>query len=169
MNALLRTLNRLSSFLERGATIFASSSLILMTVCVLIQIVARYIFSEPPAWTEELARHAMIWSGFSGATAAYSRRADPVLVNYANFKRAWMRQCAQFIEIIAVFLFSGAVLLAAPAFMTLHRDMLTETLQAPLQIVIAIIPLSMAVLAFHAAVRLLTLIFHGRSVSESAK
>ena len=31
-----------------------------------IQVVARYVFSEPPGWTEEGARYAMVWSGLLG-------------------------------------------------------------------------------------------------------
>jgi TRAP-type C4-dicarboxylate transport system permease small subunit len=148
-----------SKSLERIALIIACSGLVLMTISILIQILARYIFSEPLAWTEELARHAMIWSGFSGATVAYYRRADPVLFNAASIKRAWMRRSAQFIEVGAVITFCTAVLAASPAFMALHRTMFTETLQAPTQIVVAIIPLSMGVILYHAFVRLMTLLF----------
>ncbi len=159
MKRLLSALTALSLFLERAAIFVATSSLLLMTICILIQIVARYILSEPPAWTEELARHAMIWSGFSGATAAYSKRADPVLINNENLGSAWLRRTAKFIEIVAVFVFCTAVLCGVPAFMALHHDMLTESLEAPTQIVIAIIPISMGVILFHAFVRLLSLSF----------
>ncbi len=158
MMSLLRAAAAISALLERLAVIVASSGIVLMTVCILVQIIARYIFAEPPAWTEELARHAMIWSGFSGATAAFSRRKDPVLINNATLAREWMRRGAQFVEIGAVFTFSIAVLINAPAFMALHQEMYTETLETPTQIVVAIIPVSMAVILFHAAVRLLGLL-----------
>ncbi len=161
MRRLLRVLKTTSVTLERAAIYLAASGLLLMAACILVQIVARYIFSEPPAWTEELARHAMIWSGFAGATAAYSRRTDPVLVNAASLKHEWMRRIAQFIEIGAVFLFCTTVLAGTPVFMALHGEMLTETLEAPTQLVIAIIPISMAVILFHAFVRLLTVLTLG--------
>ena len=53
MKRLLSALTALSLFLERAAIFVATSSLLLMTICILIQIVARYILSEPPAWTED--------------------------------------------------------------------------------------------------------------------
>lgn len=36
--------------------------LAVMVFLVVYQVIARYIFSSPPAWTEELARYFMIWS-----------------------------------------------------------------------------------------------------------
>ncbi len=158
MTPLLRIATAASKMLERAALIVSSSGLALMATCILIQIVARYIFAEPPAWTEELARHAMIWSGFAGATVAFSRRADPVLFQNASLPQGWMRRTAQYIEITAVSIFCIAILACTPDFMALHRDLSTETLELPSQLIVAIIPLSMLTILFHAAVRLIALI-----------
>ena len=32
-----------------------------LTVAVFIQVVARYVFNQPPTWTEELARFCQVW------------------------------------------------------------------------------------------------------------
>jgi TRAP-type C4-dicarboxylate transport system permease small subunit len=32
-----------------------------LTVAVFLQVVARYVFNQPPAWTEELARFCQVW------------------------------------------------------------------------------------------------------------
>ena len=32
-----------------------------LTVSVFAQVVARYVFNQPPAWTEELARFCQVW------------------------------------------------------------------------------------------------------------
>lgn len=32
-----------------------------LTVAVFAQVVARYVFNQPPAWTEELARFCQVW------------------------------------------------------------------------------------------------------------
>ena len=53
--------------------------LLVMLGTVALQVVARYIFFSPPAWTEELARYAMVWAGFLGATVSFYKNADPVL------------------------------------------------------------------------------------------
>jgi TRAP-type C4-dicarboxylate transport system permease small subunit len=35
--------------------------LAVLTVSVFAQVVARYVFNQPPAWTEELARFCQVW------------------------------------------------------------------------------------------------------------
>lgn len=32
-----------------------------LTIAVFMQVVARYVFNQPPAWTEELARFCQVW------------------------------------------------------------------------------------------------------------
>jgi len=51
------------------------------------QVVARYLLSQPPAWTEELARFSMVWAGLLGASCAFRGHADPSLFpNMRNLK-----------------------------------------------------------------------------------
>lgn len=135
-----------------------------MIICIGAQIVARYIFSEPPAWTEELARYAMIWSGLTGATVAYSRREDPVLVKLASLPSQWMRVAAQYVEVVAVTVFCGTILWASPLFLTLHSQRLSESLEIPSVLVVSIIPISVTVILYHAFVRLLILIFEKTNI-----
>ena len=51
-----------------------------MFATILVQVLARYLLNSPPAWTEEIARYMMVWSGMLGATLSFKRRQDPVLV-----------------------------------------------------------------------------------------
>jgi TRAP-type C4-dicarboxylate transport system permease small subunit len=129
--------------------------MLLMLLCILLQIVARYLFDQPPAWTEELARHAMIWAGFLGATVACRRRLDPVLVTSAKIARPGLRKAARWLEMLAIALFAIPILLAAPRFLALHTERYTDSLQLPSVLVVVIIPLCIAVILFHAVVRVL--------------
>ncbi|MGB5255677.1 MAG: TRAP transporter small permease [Woeseiaceae bacterium] len=45
-----------------------------MVISVTWQILSRYLFVVPAAWTEELARFLLIWIGMLGAAYAYRRR-----------------------------------------------------------------------------------------------
>ena len=103
-------LQRISDFLERTARRLAAGLVGVMLVCILVQIVARYLISEPPHWTEELARHAMIWAGFLGATVACRRRLDPVLVNHATIRNPALRRFARWLELGAVYVFGVPIL-----------------------------------------------------------
>ena len=45
-----------------------------MTILVLIQVFSRYVLNSPVAFTEELVRYSLIWTGFIGAAYAFSTR-----------------------------------------------------------------------------------------------
>ncbi len=58
----------------------AAFLLIAMTMMVLIQVVSRYVFQSPTAFTEELVRYLLIWTGFIGAAYAFSTRQHMALI-----------------------------------------------------------------------------------------
>lgn len=63
-----------------AATRFVGLVMLLVLVgAVSLQVVARYGFSAPPVWTEEVARYAMIWVGLMGAAMSFKARFDPAL------------------------------------------------------------------------------------------
>lgn len=41
--------------------------LLVVVAMVLLQVASRYIFADPPLWTEEFARYALVWTTFLGA------------------------------------------------------------------------------------------------------
>ena len=49
-----------------------------MFLTVVVQIIARYVFSSPPVWTEDVARYAMVWTGLLGATLSFKTQSDAV-------------------------------------------------------------------------------------------
>lgn len=153
MKPLTAPLLILSRLLDRIFITIACASLMTMLICILIQIVARYIFFEPPTWTEELARYAMIWAGFSGATVAFRRGLDPVLIRAASLSRPWMRHAALGIEFVTVALVTMTILAATPQFLTLHAERYTEALGLPSLVVVSILPIAAATILFHSMVR----------------
>jgi len=79
MLALAKYLDQLSLALNKIALWGAVLSVLVMVFAAAWQVVARYVLDEPPVWTEELARRAMVWAGMLGASAAFRLRADPTL------------------------------------------------------------------------------------------
>lgn len=47
--------------LLRGLETVAAASLGVISILVVYQVVARYVFGSPPSWTEELARYLQVW------------------------------------------------------------------------------------------------------------
>lgn len=101
-----RALIRLSDGLDRIATWAGYAAIVLMVVLVGIQVVARYLFAQPPGWTEEGARYAMVWGGLLGAAVAFRGGLDPIVAKAALFDRhpAW-RIAGGLLRGISVFAF----------------------------------------------------------------
>ncbi|MEM9009856.1 MAG: TRAP transporter small permease subunit [Pseudomonadota bacterium] len=79
MQGVARGLGRLSAGLDRLALAGAAIAVIVMVAAAVWQVIARYLLSAPPIWTEELASHSMVWAGMLGASAAFRASADPTL------------------------------------------------------------------------------------------
>lgn len=79
MLAATTVLIRSSAFLNKIALWGAVVAVALMVGSSMFQVIARYIFSSPPIWTEELARYAMVWAGMLGASCAFHEKVNPTL------------------------------------------------------------------------------------------
>lgn len=152
---MIQFLSLLSDALDRICKTIASMGIVLMLLCILFQITARYVFNEPPSWPEELARYAMIWAGFTGATVAFKRRSDPTLFNAEDLVKQWVRTSARWIEAVAVFTFWLPVLLVTPQFLQLHSTRASDALEIPSLAIVTIMPVCILIILLHMVVRLL--------------
>lgn len=62
-----------AALLERLEELMIASALTAMVATITAQVLARYVFNVPLAWTEELARYLFIWLVFLGASQAMRR------------------------------------------------------------------------------------------------
>lgn len=69
--------------LDRAAWAFAMLLLAIMTVLVIGELFARYLFNSSTTWTEELTRYLMVWMTFIGASSAIYR-GELAAVTYLN-------------------------------------------------------------------------------------
>jgi len=102
-------LDKASDALDRLCRWSALAAMVLMVVLIGVQVVARYLWSQPPSWTEEGARYAMVWAGLLGATVAFRTRFDPVLAKFKLFDRGAMRVAAEALRAVATVVFLGPV------------------------------------------------------------
>jgi TRAP-type C4-dicarboxylate transport system permease small subunit len=105
----VRAIIRLSDALHRLCRWGAVAGILLMVALIAIQVVARYLLKEPPAWTEEGARYAMIWGGLLGATLAFRWRQDPVLLRLGFFERGRGQGLGLALRAIATVVFLGPI------------------------------------------------------------
>ncbi len=53
--------DRILQGVRRGVEITIVTLFVVLTASVFAQVVARYVFNQPPAWTEEVARFCQVW------------------------------------------------------------------------------------------------------------
>jgi TRAP-type transport system small permease protein len=147
MKTLIQALSRK---LDRAMLVAAVALLVVMLALVLWQVVTRYVFNAPPEWTEELARHCMVWAGLLGATCALRRRADPKLTEAIGTRTRAGRLTARIGRTCGILMFVTPTLLYGPGFVARHAHRVTETLGINSAYVVVVVPLAAAIIAIHA-------------------
>lgn len=142
-------LSALSRTLNRFCLCAAIGFLVLMLVTVIIQVVARYILFSPPSWTEELARYAMVWSGFLGATASFYLKKDPSLVSVGALPRE-LQLTSCILRFLAAVIFIGPIVFWSPLILSHHALRDTETLGIRSGYVFMIVPIFGSIILLHA-------------------
>ncbi len=137
-----------------------------MFVTVMIQVIARYGFSSPPIWTEDVARYMMVWTGLLGATLSFKTRADAVLMESVFPPRPhFLGLVAEAIQSAAVLVFITPVIWFcfiglrggfAKGYLARQAGLTADTLGIPMVWIAIIVPIAMIVILIHLIARWLT-------------
>jgi TRAP-type C4-dicarboxylate transport system permease small subunit len=153
-----RVLTSVSACLDRFCREAAMACLTAMVVLISIQVVARYLLSAPPSWTEEGARYAMVWGGFLGATLAFYRGADPTLTSrslWSDGRAKWLgflfRTGAVLLFLAPIWYYSFLDSNADPSrgFLARTAERTTESLGLSLVWFTAALPFAITVIFIH--------------------
>ncbi|MGR3804443.1 TRAP transporter small permease [Marinibacterium profundimaris] len=153
----------LSDLLHRIARGVAVAALAGMFITVMIQVIARYGFSSPPIWTEDVARYMMVWTGLLGATLSFKTRSDAVLMASVFPPRPnWPGLMAEAIQTAAVltfvlptvyFCFIGLRGGFARGYLARQAALTMDTLGIAMVWVAVIVPIAMIIILIHLAAR----------------
>lgn len=153
----------LSDFLHLIARGTAMAAVAGMFVTVMIQVIARYGFSSPPIWTEDVARYMMVWTGLLGATLSFKTRSDAVLMASVFPARPhWLGQLAEAIQSAAVltfvlptvyFCFVGLRGGFSRGYLARQAALTMDTLGIAMVWIAAIVPVAMIIILIHLAAR----------------
>lgn len=100
----------LSAVIDRLCLLLAKSALVGMVAVIILQVIARYLLRQPPAWTEEMARYLMVWGGLMGATVAFRRAADPAVMRPDENGRDSRARFAKLVIVLSAVIFVGPIL-----------------------------------------------------------
>ena len=97
--------------------------LVVMTLLVLWQVFSRYVLGAPSAFTEELVRYCLIWTGFIGAAYAFSARAHMQLTIVRDQFSPENRKRINAVVDIIILLFALIFMVVGGARLTLAAQM----------------------------------------------
>ena len=156
---IISTSDRLHLLMRRVA-VFA---VCLMFMTVVVQIIARYFFSSPPIWTEDVARYAMVWTGLLGATLSFKTQSDAVLMQsvfpepphiLAVFAKAIQSAAVlTFILPVIYFCFIGLKGGFAKGYLARQSGLTADTLGIPMVWISVAVPVSMIIILIHLVAR----------------
>ncbi|RVV97431.1 TRAP transporter small permease subunit [Mesobaculum littorinae] len=158
MSSIATFLDRISFAVDRVLRLLAQIGVVMMVAFIALQVVARYGFSAPPAWTEEAARYAMVWVGLLGAAVSYRIGFDPRLVHLPATMPRPVLAGAALLRGAAVVVFLGPILFYSfygpgmdPGRSFLARNIYTsaETFDMPMIFVAVTVPIFIIAIFLH--------------------
>ncbi|MEO4042188.1 TRAP transporter small permease subunit [Hoeflea sp. CAU 1731] len=165
MRVLVKIMNRLSNGLDLVIRVAAGVFLLTMVASIGLQVIARYVFSSPPPWTEEAARFAMVWVGLLGATVSFKAGFDPSLVKLSENVPGWISSSAKCLRGLSVILFLSPILWFsiwgpninfARGFLSRHYYLKAETFDMSTLLVAIGVPLFVIVIFIHGISKAMT-------------
>ena len=151
MHAFLRAFD----LLEKTIKVIVAALIAGMVVLIAVQVAFRYLLNEPLAWTEEVARHLMIWAALLGAAVAYRNKGHlgmDVLV--MQFSRRRQRVVEILLQLLSIGFFAILVLHGVPLVERTMRQ-LSSAIRIPMGYIYAAIPVGSALILLFAVERLI--------------
>jgi TRAP-type C4-dicarboxylate transport system permease small subunit len=135
--------------LQRAERIFGGACLALMFGIICLNVVMRYIFSEPFYWSEEASNYLFVWIGFLSCAHAVSDDAHIRVTAFVGLLPAKTQHLiALALDILMIVVFGSFVLPSIGALGSLH---ISTGLQIHEAYPYSIIPLTMVLCCVHLA------------------
>jgi TRAP-type C4-dicarboxylate transport system permease small subunit len=135
-------------YLRNLEEIVAGVFMVLMSLCTVGNVIARYVFNSPISWAEEFARYAFVWVVFLGAVACTKQKRhiiiDALISVLPRRIRAWVLLFADLliIGLMVTLVRYGWVL-------TTMSTEPTSMMEIPQYLIYVAVPLSAALVIFY--------------------
>ncbi len=160
----MQAIVRAFDLLEAAIKIVMAGLIAGMVVLIATQVCFRYVLNEPLAWTEEVARHLMIWSALLGAAVAYRRKGHlgmDILV--MHFPALWQRRVEIVLQALSIGFFGILVVHGIPLVERTMRQF-SSAIRIPMGYIYASIPVGSAFILLFAVERLIRIREHQPSL-----
>ncbi len=146
---------RTFDILEKGIKILMAILIGGMVALISLQVGFRYLLNQPLTWSEEVARHLMIWSALLGAAVAYRRKGHLGMdVIVMLFSPQWKRIVEGIVHLLSIGFF-GLILLNGIPLVQKTMSQLSSAILIPMGYIYAALPVGSAFLLLFALEKLL--------------
>lgn len=145
MKVILSFSNLIDNIIKKIISIF----LMIMTVVLFSQVIARYLMGTGLSWSEELVRYLCVWSVFLGATCAAKDGSQVSVTVLDEILKGTPKKILNVIQIIIAILF--AILLTWIGYSTLEiaKVQLSPNMRISMGLIYSVIPISMIIMLVH--------------------
>ena len=145
---------RTFDILEKGIKILMAILIGGMVALISLQVGFRYLLNQPLTWSEEVARHLMIWSALLGAAVAYRRKGHLGMdVIVMLFSPQWKRIVEGIVHLLSIGFF-GLILLNGIPLVQKTMSQLSSAILIPMGYIYAALPVGSAFLLLFALEKL---------------
>lgn len=147
------------------------ASLLLLAVLglVVFQVVTRYLLNSPVAWTEELARFALIWLTFIGAAYVAAKGRHVTVVVGSSLLGVRGRALLQAFASLVVVAVCVVLVIAAPEFLRTAGRTSSPAASIPMAWVYGAAVLGIALIGLHSAIWAVWAVLHPEQIHEDSR
>lgn len=143
-------MNAIKKRLDKVMQLLCITILGLMVLLVLWQVIARYFFNNPSAFSEVLTRYLFVWLVMLTATFVFGQREHMYISFVQNLFPAKVKQITDIvIEIIVIFFALAVMVYGGIRITAMQMVQLDSTLQIPMGYVYAIIPVAGVIITLY--------------------
>src|SRR5262245_61552836 len=97
-------LDGIERFVSSGSSFVAAGLLVSEIIILLVGVLARYAFSAPLSWSDELAGILFLWLAMAGVVIAYQRGQHMCIRIFydraSGRSKAWFERCSSAFEVV---------------------------------------------------------------------
>ncbi|MFK7885389.1 MAG: TRAP transporter small permease [Gammaproteobacteria bacterium] len=150
---------RIAGSISKGLGYALALLMTAMVASVVWQVLSRYLFVVPAAWTEELARFLLIWIGMLGAAYAYRQGSHLGIDLLANkLSASGQHKLHGVVHLVCLLFAVGVLIVGGGALMSLTWELkqYSAAIGLPIAYVYAVIPVSGILIVLFAAEAMLS-------------
>jgi TRAP-type C4-dicarboxylate transport system permease small subunit len=143
----------------------------LLVICVLWQVISRYVLGAPSVFTDEVARFMFMWVGLMGAAYAVSLKRHLAIDLLCQKLTGTPKLISEIVILLATMLFAGLVMVyggTALVSKTLATGQISPAIGIPMGLVYIAIPASGVAILFYSLVDLINKFSHHASGDNQA-